>query len=206
MSAASFLEANSVSPSLCWDSRWPPRWTVSAHILDSQAACAELHTSPSTCCLSFSQTICCDTDLLALMHPCLSVLPRDVIHSITPASNCVTLCLCIAAMLPPPLTSPFLLSSLLLCCVTLASARRCRMPRAALSPTKEGMMEWYPISYNASSPSFQEPVQNCSPWICSWLPHGLCLSLLPTAALSAYLTPAFSLSRPFSCATSHHLE
>lgn len=27
--------------------------------------------------------------------------------------------------------------------------------------------------------SFWEPAQNCSRWICSWLPNGPCLSLLP---------------------------
>lgn len=54
------------------------------------------------------------------------------------------------------------------------------MPQAALSPRKGGNGSVISHPPTALAPlSFWEPAQNCSRWICSWLPNGPCLSLLP---------------------------
>lgn len=159
--AASSLEANSVAPSLCWDSRWPPRWTV--YMLAGQAACAELHTSPSTCCLSFSHAVCCDTDLLAIIHLCLlysfdcHLCPTKrhhiLHHPCQELPSTVFVHLLQGSHLPwhpHPCCHHF-------CGVWLwpqPDSRRCRMPKVSLSPTKGGMMEWYPILLQCCLPFF----------------------------------------------------
>lgn len=160
MSAASSPQANPVTPLLCWDSSWLPRWTVSAHILAGQTACAELHTSPGMRCLSLRHRICHDTDFLALMHhfatlciprvsfTAISVLPRCIIYCITAASNCVQHCVCALPWDSHLPWNPHLCCHRLFCGVwpwPQPDAGRCRTPRAALSPRKGGMMEWYPI-------------------------------------------------------------
>lgn len=210
--AASSLEANSVVPSLCWDSRWPPRWTV--YMLAGQAACAELHTSPSTCCLSFSHAVCCDTDLLAIIHLCFlysfdcHLCPtkrHHILHHPCQELPSTVFVHCCKAPTSPDIPIHAVITSVVCDFGLSLTPGDAECLRFLFHPQKEEWWSDIPSSYNAASPSFQEPVQNCSPWICSWLPNRLCL-FITTAALSAYLTPAFSLSRAFSCAAFYHLE
>lgn len=129
MSAASSLEVNSVVPSLCWDSGWPPRWTVSAHILAGQAVCAELHTSPYN--LLWYRPLSPHTSVppVFLWLPSLSYQETSYIASPLP----VTLQHCVCALLQGSHLPwhPHLCCHHLFCGVTLASAWRQEMQDAS---------------------------------------------------------------------------
>lgn len=79
------------------------------------------------------------------------------------------------------------------------------MPQTAFSPTKGGMTEsypivlqcWLPFLSGASSELLSMDLFLATLWA---------VSLLPLAALSASLMPAFSLSRAFFCAAFYNME
>ena len=167
MSAASSPQANPVTPSLCWDSIWPPSqmdrqcrhpgWPDSLCRAPHQPWPAlpltQAHGLPWHRPLGTHPSVCHLLYLLYFFISCvsltaISVLPRRIIHCITAASNSAQHCVCAL------LRDSHLPWNPLLCCRRLfcdvwpwpqPDARRCRMPQAALSPRKGGLMEWYPI-------------------------------------------------------------
>lgn len=175
MSTTSSPQANPVTPSLCWDI---PDGTVSA------------------CILAHLLYLLCFFDC--------HLWPTKVHHTLHHHCNqrCAVVYLCTAVRLPPPLKSPPMLSSPLLWCVTLALAWRQEMQSASgcsftQKRRNDGVISHPPTTL--APLSFQEPVQNCSPWVCSWLPHGLWLSLLPLCFVCLSDTCLLSFKSLFFC-------
>lgn len=125
---------------------WPSSTSRALHI----------HSMP---CLSPRHVVCLGTDLFALTHrfvtfsvslPATSVTPRCIWHCLTAASGSVQLRVCAA----PCLQGSCLAWDPHPCCHRLScgvwpwpqpDARRSRVPQAALSPRKGGMVAWYPV-------------------------------------------------------------
>lgn len=156
MGAASSPRANPVTPSLCWGSSWPPRWTVSAHVLAASAVCAApqqpWHTLPLTqaCDLSRRRPVSAPASLCPLLYPpcfcdCL-LCPAAMHHTLHHhSSNSAQPHVCVLQWDSHLPWNPHLCCHHLFCGVRpwpQPDARRCRMPQAALSPRKGGMMEW----------------------------------------------------------------
>lgn len=221
MNTAFSPRANPVTPLLCWGSSWPPRWTVSAHVLAANTVCSSTpalahaashrgtrfvttQTSERSC-ITFSPSL----SHMFLWLPSFSVLPRCITHCITtqvtlrsPMSVC-----CSETPTSPEIPICAVIASSVVCdlgpSLTPGDAECLRL---LFCPEKEEWWSDIPSFCNAGSPFFSGASSELLS-VDLFLATSWAMSLSITiAALSAYLTPAFSLSSAFSSSAFYHLE